>query len=53
MNQNVTSSADLEDDILNQEAPDEAVESAGLGLEGQPKSMPTVWPCVTLTFCDT
>jgi hypothetical protein len=53
MNQNVTGCADVEDDTLNQEVPDEAVEAAALVSEGFPKSMPTAWPCVTLTFCDT
>jgi hypothetical protein len=52
MNESIINFADVEDDIFNYEAADEAVEAAAGVLEGQTKSAPTMWPCVTFSFCN-
>ena len=44
MNENIINFADVEDDILNYEIADEAVEAAAALLEGQAKN-------ATISFC--
>jgi hypothetical protein len=52
INESIINLADVDDDILDYEAADEAVEAAAGVLEGQTKSAPTFWPCVTISFCN-
>ena len=52
INESIINLADVDDDILNYEAADEAVEAAAGVLQGQTKSAPTFWPCVTVSFCN-
>jgi len=52
INESFINLADVDDDILNYEVADEAVEAAAGVLEGQTKSAPTFWPCVTISFCN-